>query len=279
MKTIFTLLSSLFMSAAVMAAAPKPKSTLVIRSADQSEIRVIVDGRRFEPRHNSMMISNLDAGYHNVKIYRQRNTGIFTIIGKRYDVVYNTSVMVKPRTNMMITVDRFGRTTITEDRINGGYGRDRNDRNWNDRDDQFDFDRDGKLGDYDDRGYNDRGNNDRGYNDRGSNDRDYNDRNDRYDSRVMDDREFSQVLSSMQKEWYENNKLKSAQQIVHTSYFTSAQVKLMLQLFSFEDNKLSLAKQAYEKVVDQRNFYSTVSDAFAFNSSKDELARYIRSIR
>jgi len=269
MKTIFTLLSSLIMSVAVMAAAPKPKSTLVIRSADQSEIRVIVDGKRFEPRHNSMMISNLDAGYHNVKIYRQRNTGLFTIIGKRYDVVYNTSLMVKPRTNILITVDRFGRTTITEDRVKGGNGRDRdwdNSYGRNDRDDQFDFDRDGQWGDYN----NDRGNNDR-------NDR-Y-DPNDRYDSRAMNDREFSQVLSAMQKEWYEANKLKSAQQIVRTSYFTSAQVKLMLQLFSFENNKLDLAKQAYDKTVDQRNFYSTVSDAFAFNSSKDELARYIRGIR
>jgi Domain of unknown function (DUF4476) len=274
MKTFFTLLSSLIMSVAVMAAGPKPKSTLSIRSTDQGNIRVIVDGKRFEPRHNSVMISNIDAGYHTVKIYRQRNTGLFNIIGKRYEVVYNTSVMMKPRTNILIAVDRFGRTTITEERIRGGYGRDwdhnrgQDDRTWNDNndDDQFDFDQDGKWGDYDNRT---------------DDDHSYDDRNHGgYDnSRTMNDREFSQVLSAMQKEWYEANKLKSAEQIVHTNYFTSAQVKLMLQLFSFENNKLELAKQAYAKTVDQRNFYLTVSDAFAFNSSKDELARYIRSFR
>jgi hypothetical protein len=198
-----------------------------------------------------------------VKIYRQRSGGIFTIVGKRYEIVYNTSLMVKPRTNIQIAVDRFGRTTITEQKIRGDRDWDRNrDRNRYDDDDDFDFDRDGKWGDYDNR-------NDDRYNDR-----------DRYDnSRAMNDREFTQVLSAMQKEWYEGNKLKSAQHIVNTNYFTSAQVKLMLQMFSFESNKLDLAKQAYAKTVDQRNFYLTVSDAFAFNSSKDELARFIRSIR
>jgi hypothetical protein len=256
MKTFFTLLSSLIMSVAVMAAAPKAKSTLTIRSTDQGDIRVIIDGKRFEPNHNSMMINNIDAGYHNVKIYRQRNTGRFTIIGKRYEVVYNASVMVKPRTNIQIAVDRFGRTTITEQKIKIGNGRDWDrDRNRYD-DDDFDFDRDGKWGDYDNRN------------------------DDRYDnSRAMNDREFTQVLSAMQKEWYEGNKLKSAQHIVNTNYFTSAQVKLMLQMFSFESNKLDLAKLAYAKTVDQRNFYLTVSDAFAFSSSKDELARFIRSFR
>jgi hypothetical protein len=265
MKTIFTLLSSLIMSVAVMAAAPKPKSTLTIRSTDQGDIRVIIDGKRFEPRHNSMMINNIDAGYHDVKIYRQRSGGIFTIVGKRYEVVYNTSLMVKPRTSIQIAVDRFGRTTITEQRIRGDRDWDR-DRNRYDDDDDFDFDRDGKWGDYDNRNDN-------------RNDNRYDD-HDRYDnSRAMNDREFTQVLSAMQKEWYEGNKLKSAQHIVNTNYFTSAQVKLMLQMFSFESNKLDLAKQAYAKTVDQRNFYLTVSDAFAFNSSKDELARFIRSIR
>jgi hypothetical protein len=261
MKTFFTLLSSLILSVAVLAAPPKAKSTLTIRSVDQGDIRVIIDGKRFEPRHSSVMINNIDAGYHNVKIYRQRSGGIFSITGKRYEVVYNTSLMVKPRTSILISVDRFGRTSITEQRIKGN-GRDWDRDNRYD-DDDFDFDRDGKWGDYDKR----------------ADDR-WDDRNDRYDiSKAMNDREFSQVLSAMQKEWYEGNKLKSAQHIVNTNYFTSAQVKLMLQMFSFEANKLDLAKLAYGKTVDQRNFYLTVSDAFAFSSSKDELARYIRSFR
>jgi hypothetical protein len=70
--------------------------------------------------------------------------------------------------------------------------------------------------------------------------------------------------------------VRSATQIISTNFFTSEQVKEMLQLFSFENNKLDLAKLAYDKTVDQRNFY-VVNDVFSYNNSKDELARYIRN--
>jgi hypothetical protein len=62
------------------------------------------------------------------------------------------------------------------------------------------------------------------------------------------------------------------------NYFTSQQVKELLQLFTFENNKLDLAKYAYRKTMDRRNYY-IVNDVFAFSNSKDELARYIRDYR
>jgi hypothetical protein len=52
----------------------------------------------------------------------------------------------------------------------------------------------------------------------------------------------------------------------------------MMLLFTFEDNKLEVAKYAYRKTVDNRN-YVMVNDAFTFSSSRDELAKYIRSLR
>jgi hypothetical protein len=70
--------------------------------------------------------------------------------------------------------------------------------------------------------------------------------------------------------------VKSATQIINTNFFTSEQVKEMLQLFSFENNKLDLAKLAYDKTVDPRNFY-VVNDVFSHSNSKDELARFIRN--
>ena len=102
--------------------------------------------------------------------------------------------------------------------------------------------------------------------------------NDRFGTAISD-REFSRVMQGMEKEWLEANKMKSANQIIATNYLTSAQVRQMMQLFSLENNKVDLAKQAYVKTVDQRNFLSTVSDMFSFSSSRDELARYIRNIR
>jgi hypothetical protein len=45
-------------------------------------------------------------------------------------------------------------------------------------------------------------------------------------------------------------------------------------LFTFENNRLDIAKYAYGKTVDKRN-YSVVNDAFTFNS-KEKLDQYIR---
>ncbi|HEY6502345.1 MAG TPA: DUF4476 domain-containing protein [Chitinophagaceae bacterium] len=260
MKTIFTLLSSMIMSIAVLAApadkTAKQKSILTVKSADAGDIRVVLDGRRFEPGFNSVAITGVETGYHTIKIYRQRGNGMFSIIGKRYEMVYSTSLMIKAKTHVQLTIDRFGRTSITETKIRGNrdWDRDRDGRGWDndrDRDRSFDFDHDGKFGDYDSHS---------GY------------------ERGMDDREFRLVLQSIEKEWLETNKLKSATQIVRTNNLTSAQVKQMVLMFSFESNKLDLAKLAYQNTVDKRNYF-IINDAFSFNSSKDELARFIRNAR
>ncbi|MBC7946568.1 MAG: DUF4476 domain-containing protein [Chitinophagaceae bacterium] len=268
MKTIFTLLTSLFMSIAVFAAGAKPKSMLTILSVDNSDIRVVIDGRRFEPGDNSLLIRQLDAGVHQVKVYRQKNSGSFSIFGKRYEMVYNTSLMVRPKTHVRLSIDRFGRTRIDERRIGGSYRDDRGrndrdndwgknrdfdrdrDKDWDD-DQSYDFDRDGRMGDYD---------TNYGY------------------ERAMDNREFSILLQSIDKEWLETNKLKSATQIVRTNNLTSLQVKQLVHLFGFEGNKLELAKQAYQSTVDKKNYFM-VQDELSFSSSKEELNRYIRNFR
>jgi hypothetical protein len=275
MKTIFTLLSGLMMSLAVMAAPAKPKTMLSIQSVGQGDIRVVIDGRRFEPRNHSMTLRNIDFGYHNVKIYRQRNSGLFDIFRNRFELVLNKRVLIRPNMALFISIDRYGRTTIDQQKLRGN-GRDFDWRGGNnngrdyDRDDrvydrnnqwdqlnehEFDFER-GSLGDFD---------NDYGYDDGFG--------------RAMSDHEFNLVMQSIQKEWFEGNKVKSAAQIISTNYMTSIQVKQMLSLFTFENNKLDLAKQAYGKAVDQRNFLLIVGPVFSHQSSSDELARYVRSYR
>src|SRR5688500_18860009 len=148
MKTIFTLLTSLFMIIAVFAAA-KPQSILTIKSADNSDIRVVLDGKRFESNDNSMMLRGIDDGYHTIKVFKQKRNGIFSMTGKKYELVYNTSINVKRRTHLFITIERNGRVSLQENRIKrdwdrrGGNGR--NDSN----DGSYDYERDGQWGDYD----------------------------------------------------------------------------------------------------------------------------------
>ncbi len=303
MKTIFTLLSSLILSIAVFAG-NHPKTSLIIKSSDQNDIRVVIDGQRFEPNDYHLSIRDMRPGYHTVKIYRERNTGLFTIFGQRYDMVFNNSIMMRPNSNLMIVIDNYGRARMIDSRSRGGREYAINSRDLN-HDHDYDFGKGRNYGDYDERdhNYNERDsrwgdidhnerngqigrdrkwdnhtqdshegridNRDgRGYNDNGYNDNGYN--------RAMSDFEFNRVLSSIEDEWRENNKSKSASQIISTNYLTTAQVKEMLQLFSTENIKLELAKQAYSKTVDQKNYFM-INEVFSFNSSKDELTRFIRT--
>lgn len=253
MKTIFTLILSFLFGATVFAADARPKSVLTVTSISQGDIRVVIDGRRFEPRDNALIIRELESGKHDLKIYRQKSGGGFNILGKRYEMVYNTSLIVKPRTHIVLSLDRMGRASITETRIRGNNdNRDRDrDRSGRWDDDDFDFERDGRIGDYD---------NHYGY------------------ERGMNSRDFNMVVESIEKEWLETNKLKSAGQIVKTNNLTSAQVKQLVRLFSFESNKLELAKQAYQNTVDKQN-YHLVADELSFSTSKTDLNRFIRNVR
>ena len=267
----------------------KEKSMLTVKSMGQGDIRVVVDGKRFDSRNSSLKIRNVRTGYHSVKIYREKNDGFLDKFRNRYELVFNKSVMVKKNANLIIAIDRMGRHFIDQQKIKGkgnSYGwnkQQNNDRDFernkdydkdreferdrefdrdrdfdlnrkSEEDIEFDFDRDGQNGDYD-------------------NDYNYNDRN----FKSISDREFSNVMESVKKEWFEGNKVKSALQVISGNYFTSSQVKQLLQLFSFENNKLDLAKQAYSKTVDPVQYMSAVGDVFSFNSSRDELARFIRS--
>ena len=299
MKTFFTLLASLILSAAVFAAEHKSKSVLTIKSFDRGDIRVIIDGRRFEPNDNYMRIQGIETGYHNVKIYRERNNGFFTIFGHQYEVVFNNSVTIRPRTNVMISVDRFGRATVNENRANGWHGRDdrgysgrdnrdyggQNDRGFEDRDSRnwdsnhdFNFDHGGNQGDYNKDQDGKFGDRDRDHHDGSFGDNDDREYNDNSTNRAMNDFEFNRVLASIDKEWFETNKAKSATQIINSNYLSTSQVKQLLQLFSSENARLDLAKKAYSKTVDQKNYFM-INDVLSFNSSKDELARYIRNFR
>ena len=272
MKTIFTLFLSMVASITLLAADARPKSNLVIRTAERGDIRVVIDGRRFEANDNSIRIRGLDAGVHNVRIYRERNSGKFNILGKKYELLFDRSLRLRSQSNTLISIDRYGRASVQEgrggnhrdnrNRRDSRYGNDRDvydwedDRTW-DRNRDFDYENTRNSGDYGDYDRN----------------RDYG-----YGNRAMSDFEFNRVMESMQREWLETNRQKSASQIIAGNFLTTAQVKQMLLMFSFENIKLDLAKQAYAKTVDQRNYYS-INDVFTYSNSREELARFIRNYR
>jgi hypothetical protein len=206
--------------------------------ATSTQLKIEIDGRQFTMKNNSITLGYLGEGRHEVKIYRESQRNGMGF-GRR-NFIFNSAIFLKKGFHTDITINRFGKVMQDEERI------DPNDEYYNDEDDYYD-------------------NNNGGWD------------NNQYKN-VMGVREFSDMKDQLRKEWSENNRLTSAKTIIEKTSLTTQQVKEMMLLFTFESNRLELAKYAYCKTVDQKNYYQ-LNDALTFSSSKDELARFLRESR
>ncbi len=234
MKNFFTLFFASLFSLSLLAF---EGSRLSISSlATSAEMKIEVDGRKFTMKNNSITLSYLAEGYHQVKIFREKKGKGFAF-GRNDVIVYSNSVFLKRGFHLDITVNRFGKVLLDERRI------DRDDDWYQDEDDYYD---------------NGNGGWNNGY------------------VNVMNGREFEVLKESLRKEWFEANRLISVRFIIDQNNFTTQQVKELMLLFTFEKNRLEIARYAYSKTVDKKNYY-LVNEALTFSSSKDELARFIRN--
>lgn len=279
MKTIFTLLLSTIFSVASMA---YDGTRLTVTSVSNNKMFVEVNGRRYNLNGNTVSINTIRPGTYNVRVLRElkRNTGWNSRIGSpREEVIYSIRLTLRDGYHFDILLNRFGKVLIDERRI------DRNDDWYTDEDDRY-FDRDGDRDeDWDESDAT--GNPNEGWEDEDGDmaDRDRRDGNnnrdadyDDEDSGFMNDFDFSQAKETLRKEWFENTRVTTAKQIIDRNYFTSRQVKEILLLFTFENNRLDLAKYAYGKTVDKGNYF-IVNDAFTFNNNKEKLSEYIRDYK
>lgn len=86
--------------------------------------------------------------------------------------------------------------------------------------------------------------------------------------------DFADAKQSISSKSFEDSKLTIARQITSSNCLLCSQVKEIMKLFSFEDSKLDFAKFAYDYVYDLNNYYK-LNDAFTFESSIDDLNEYI----
>lgn len=261
MKKIYTILAGSLMSLLSFAGNGFNDSKLSVTYAGTDDIRIAVDGRDYSNRDNAVLIDNLQPGYHTVKVYQsiRRGGGFFGGRRDRENVLYTNSVYVKPRTFVDVMINRFGRAFVDEQRMdyNNGWGNGRDD---DDDHGQGQGNGNGGYGNGGNGQGNGNGNGNGGWN----------------NSNVIRDRDFSDAKEQIKKEWFENSRVSVAKQVIDGYNFTTSQVKEIMNLFTFEDNKLEIAKYAYMKTVDRQNYYQ-LNDALTFQSSKDELARFIRN--
>ena len=86
--------------------------------------------------------------------------------------------------------------------------------------------------------------------------------------------DFDGVKNSIASKSFDETKLTVAKQVIASNCLLSSQVKEIMALFSFEETRLDLAKYAYGYTFDIGNYYK-VNDSFSFSSSIDELDAYI----
>lgn len=92
----------------------------------------------------------------------------------------------------------------------------------------------------------------------------------------MSPNDFSDLKRTVNSKTFEDTKLTIAKQVVSSQCLLTNQVKDLLGCFTFEANKLEMAKNCYTRTYDIGNYFK-VNDVFTFESSIEELNEYIES--
>jgi hypothetical protein len=87
---------------------------------------------------------------------------------------------------------------------------------------------------------------------------------------AMSPSSFSAAKQTISKQSFEDTKLTTAKQIMKSNCLRAQQIKELMLLFSFEESKLELAKFGHDKCVDTNNYF-LLNSAFQFESSVEEL--------
>jgi hypothetical protein len=136
MKKIFTLVLGLLFTVAMFAADRKP--TVTVTSAKRYAI--VIDGKQYFTNGNTINISSLFKGRHDVKVYKMKR-GFFMNTRK---LVTSSNFQLR-NSDVKIDIDRFGQLQISESR----FGRDWNNHDYgkgNDRDHDHGYDRGNRDG-------------------------------------------------------------------------------------------------------------------------------------
>lgn len=91
---------------------------------------------------------------------------------------------------------------------------------------------------------------------------------------VMCPAEFDALMRIIEARNFDSSRLTIAKQAIRDHQLNTMQVSALMGLLTFESSKLELAKYAYANTVDRSNYYR-LYDQFTFDSSVDELNRYI----
>lgn len=93
----------------------------------------------------------------------------------------------------------------------------------------------------------------------------------------MSPKDFGEAYAMIQRESFDDTRLTIAKQVVVNNKMMVNQIAQIARLFSFENNRLEFAKFAYPYCIEKNKYY-LLYDVFDHDSSKHELNEYIQGL-
>lgn len=266
---------------------------LSITNLSSDEIMIEIDGKiytDYKDYTSAFILRDLRAGNHLIKVSVM--TKVFPF--KRV-MLFNKGVYVKPRFYIDIVINRFGRAMYDEAQMadnlyyngrNDGRNDYPNNGNNNGNGSGYNNGNNGGYNNGNNGGYNNNGNNNNGNNwpPRNNNNPNNNYPNNNYPPapppppQSMNENTFGAFIEAIRRESFDDSRKAIARTGIDQNWFTSAQARQLLTLFSFEASKLEVAKYMYGKTIDPKNYF-VVYSVFSFSKSKEELAEYVRTYK
>ena len=113
MKKIFTLVLGLMFTVAMFAADRRPTVTVT----STKRYAIVIDGKQYFTNGNTISISSLFNGRHDVKVYKMKR-GFFMNTRK---LVASSNFQLR-NSDVKIHIDRLGQLQISESRFGRGWG-------------------------------------------------------------------------------------------------------------------------------------------------------------
>lgn len=95
---------------------------------------------------------------------------------------------------------------------------------------------------------------------------------------VCSPEEAEHMYSLLKKESFDDNRLSLAKQMVSTHNMSALQIKHLAESFTFNNGKVDFLKYAYAYCVDPQNYYECL-DVLTFSSDKEEVLKFIQNKR
>ena len=122
MKTIFTLLLA---TSFTLSAFAYDEGRLTITMAQNRNYTVQINGRLYNDGDNTITLQNIRSGNYDVRVYRtgNQNNNRRDRNGRRGELVYSSTIYVRPSYHVDVMINRFGKALVDEQVLR---------RDWND---------------------------------------------------------------------------------------------------------------------------------------------------